>query len=262
MRCLYPLLLLCSLVLLMIPAHADTQSQSAVTAESLLQQQLAGEKQILEARLKAIEARENVLKAQEALIDEKTRNQEAEHKFFTESREQLFTYTTVALMLGVALGWLSMMMMVHGWVRRQVSTEIENSSQHLGDIADARRLENRLKQNERLLVLTGEHGDSGLASILRNFGFDQVQPKRCPNSPDDIDLGRYTQVIFDNVEEVQLKAFVNSGQMSWYFAYNDAMGHYDPHFIRANKIALANTKLTLYSRLMELLEWKQVQRDH
>lgn len=254
------ILVLAGLGLLVLPAYSDDAAEVKSSPEVLLQQQLDGEKKILAARLEALESRENVLKAQEALIDEKTRNQVAEHKALTESREKLFTYTTVALIGGVLLGWLSMMLMVHGWVRKQVAAEIERNSKHLGDIADSGRLENRLKQEARLLVLTGDQGDSGLPRILRNFGFDYVQLKKCPDSPDDIDFGEYTQVIFDNIPEAQLKPFVESGQASWYFAYNSGK-QFDWAFLSGNKIAVANTKLTLYTRLMELLEWKYEQRD-
>lgn len=243
-----------------LPVYSESHSEAKLSPDVLLQQQLAGEKKVLAARLEALASRKKVLKAQEALIDEKTKNQAAEHKIFTESREKLFTYTTVALIGGVVLGWLSMMGMIHGWVRKRVAAEIERNSMHLSDIADSGRLENRLKQEARLLVLTGEQGDSGLARILRNFGFDYVQLKQCPDSPDDIEFARYTQVIFDNVVEERLKSFVESGQASWYFAYNSGK-QFDWAFLSSNKIAVANTKLTLYTRLMELLEWKHEQRD-
>ena len=261
MRRGYQVLVLALFGLLASPVFSETTAQARLSSDDiLLQQKIEGEKKVLVAQLEALESREAVLTAQKALIDEKTRNLNTNQKTFDESRDKLFTYTTVALIGGVALGWLSMMLMVYGWVRKQVASEIERNSKHLGDIADSGRLENRLKQDARLLVLTGEKGDSGLSGILRNFGFDYVQLKPCPDSPENVEFGQYTQVIFDNVSEARLKPFAESGQASWYFAYNDGE-HYNWAFLRTNKIALANTKLTLYTRLMELLEWKYEQRD-
>ena len=254
------LFVLVVILLSMQGLYADTQGGVKSPSDLLIIQQIEGEKKILEAREKVLNAREAVLKSQEALVDEKKRNLEVEHKIFSDNKYQVLTFSIIAFLIGLVMGPMGFMFKAASWVKVRVGEEIDKNSQQLSEIADTNRLESRLKRDEKLLVLIGENGDSGLSGILRNFGFVSVQPKKCPSSPDEIELGGYTQVIFDNFHEEQLKPFVESGQVTWYFAYYD-LDQYDRAFLRKHKIALANTRLTLYTRLRELLEWKDSQRD-
>ncbi|QLQ32185.1 MAG: hypothetical protein HZT40_11990 [Candidatus Thiothrix singaporensis] len=118
---------------------------------------------------------------------------------------------------------------------------------------DNSRLENLIKEKTRLLVLhqPGQHTDLHLE--LRNTGFLLADAMPCPDSPQDFDWKKdYDQLVFDNIDENTLLTFVNERDSRMYFAYTS--GRYQS--LPPNKVAIANSKMTLYSRLMESLTWQ------
>lgn len=211
-----------------------------------------------EVRQSLLDAEKKVLDAERQLVDEKMRHQRSEHEVFLKNENTLFRYTTAGLVGGILIGWLSFVLLTKGWVRSQVDKEIHGNLRHLSQVVDNSRLETRLKSERRLLVLFGEGGSSGLDTILRNFGFDSVEAIPCPSVPDELDWGEYDQVIFDNIDEVLLRAYVAFDGGRWYMLYKEGKP-YDRDFVGASKLTLANNKITLYPRLMELLSWKHMQ---
>lgn len=229
---------------------ADTAATNALSPN--IQQQL------LDAEKRVLSAQEALMVAREQWVIEKTAIQKAEHQLFTENSNTLSTYITLGIIAGVLLGWVSMAMTLYFKIGQWFDAKIKRNSHHLGKIADASRLENRIKQEAKILVLVGDAGDSGLRGALRNFGFESVTLKACPANASEINLSDYTQIVFDNIDERRLRDFVESGHASWYLAYLER-GQYDRDFVNNNKITFANTKITVYPRLMELLVWKKQQ---
>lgn len=221
-------------------AYADTAAPPPLPPE--MQQQL-------------LDAQKKVLAAETLLVEEKIRNQQKEYKLFEQKENEVLRYTSVGtflgLMLGLFGGWGFIIWKARDWVHKQVNQEIEGNLKHLTRIVDNSRLENLIKEKTRLLVLhpAGLHSD--LHSELRRTGFRIADAKPCPASPADIDWSEYDQLVFDNMDEDTLRTYIDGCQNRILFAYTT--GRYEN--LPANKVAIANSKMTLYSRLMESLTW-------
>lgn len=243
----------CSLLLalgLSSVAYADTTTPPPLPPE-MQQQLLDAQKKALEAELK--------------LSAEKEKNIEEKHKLFVENEENLkkhqdrmFLFTTVGTIGGIIIGWLSFILMAQKWVREWVEKEINGNLKHLTRIVDNSRLETRLKESTRLLVLHQRSITNNLHSELRNTGFLVVESMPCLDPTQDINWKEYDQVIFDSVEEQTLLTYVEKYPHRMFLAYT--VGHY-PNLPRNGMVATANSKMTLYSRLMESLTWQHWQKN-
>lgn len=231
-------------------AYADTAAPPPLPPE--MQQQL------LDAQKKALEA-------ETKLSAEKEKNIEEKHKLFVENEENLkkhqdrmLLFTTVGTIGGIIIGWLSFILMAQKWVREWVEKEINGNLKHLTRIVDNSRLETRIKESTRLLVLHQRSSTNNLHSELRNTGFLVVESMPCLDPTQDIDWQEYDQVIFDSVEEKTLLAYVEKYPHRLFLAY--IVGHY-PNLPLHSTVATANSKITLYSRLMESLTWQHWQKN-
>ena len=242
------------LVLLLGQISAADKAPVSVSLE--IQQQL------LDAQKQVLDSEKKVLAAQEALIDEKTRNNKAEHAIFIANEESLFKFTTISAIAGILFGALSTVVSMYWFIRKRVEAEIERNSKPLSEIAESGRFENRLKRESKLLVLHGEpESNNRLARILWMYDFMHVESEMCPKTVGDIDLTKYDQVIFDSLDEEHLKKFIGEGKATWYLAYKEGKPYDDlkgPQY----KVAFANNEITLYPRLMELLVWKHQQKQY
>lgn len=231
-------------------AHAETAAPPPLPPE--MQQQL------LDAQKKALEA-------ETKLSAEKEKNIEEKHKLFVENEENLkkhqdrmFLFTTIGTIGGIIIGWLSFILMAQKWVREWVENEINGNLKHLTRIVDNSRLETRIKESTRLLVLHQHNSTNNLHSELRNTGFLVVESMSCPDPTQDINWKEYDQVIFDSIEEQTLLAYVEKYPNRVFLAYT--VEHYSK-LPKNSMVATANSKMTLYSRLMESLTWQLWQKN-
>lgn len=233
-------------------------SCSSISAQpSNIQLPIAVQQELVDAKKKALEV-------EKQLIEAKTTYQKEQHQLFIENeanlkkhQDRMFIFTVGGTIAGIILGWLSLLGMARGWIRGKVEEEINGNIQHLANIVDNSRLETRLKQETRILVLH-DAASNNLDLIMRNFGFVQAEPMQYPDDLSAIKYEDYDLFIFDNLSDEKVKDFLINKPNQWCLAFREK--HYDRSLIKNYNFVTANSNITIYPRLMELLIWKRLQK--
>lgn len=126
------------------------------------------------------------------------------------------------------------------------------------------RLEEQFKRDSRLLIIT-DQADNKLENDFERLGFDAGKIKRAQFSlafrrdsqrivihEQDYDL-----IVLDSLGNQDLLDYVRAGIQPAYLVYYEGSYQAFPDRQRSN---IANSKLTLYSRAMEVLLYKHTQR--
>lgn len=126
------------------------------------------------------------------------------------------------------------------------------------------RLEEQFKQNSRILIITDQK-DNKLENDFERLGFhaDKIkraqfslafhgEPKRIVIPESDYDL-----IVLDSLENQGLLDYIKAGSQLAYLVYYEGSYQQFPDRQRSN---IANSKLTLYPRALEVLLYKHAQR--
>lgn len=130
------------------------------------------------------------------------------------------------------------------------------------------RQEEQFKQDSHILIITGQK-DSGLDKDFKQLGFnayklDRIQFSQTFHRNQDeennsilIDENGYDLIVLDSLTNEDLLDYLKAGTQPAYLVYYEGGYTHYPDRQRSN---IANSKLTLYSRAMEVLLYKHAQR--
>lgn len=126
------------------------------------------------------------------------------------------------------------------------------------------RLEEKFKQESRILIITDQL-DNKLENDFERLGFNPDKLKRIPfnlafdrdHNSHRINQDEYNLIVLDSLENDDLLAYIDSGTQLAYLVYYEGKYNSYPDRRRSN---IANSKLTLYPRALEVLLYKHAQR--
>jgi hypothetical protein len=198
--------------------------------------------------------------------------QEAQNTFKNEIKQQTLLIETVwkiLLILGLVAVisiFYTIVIQVRKWIKAEVHRQVEDianiQKDYIRQIVDEKVLENLLKKEKQLLLLSVEDNHRReLMNFFQCMGFN-IEPLDFKDIFDvdrklmkrGFDERKYDLIIFNRLSEREINAYMEKSAQDVFLAYTPTTLE---NLKNPAKISFANSLLTLYSRTMEALRYQE-----
>ena len=199
---------------------------------------------------------------------EKLRNEQQAYKNEVQEKN-LLIYVTWAFMAVVGFGSF---FQIRRWTKDEVSKQVgdvlKSESDLVRQIIDSQALENRLKEQKSLLVISGSSAAMGdLEREFKAMHFKQVTSRLFHTVFDldnntfkpDFHEDEYELIVLNQLTEDQINRYVDKSKQAIFLGFSY---EYLKNIKEREKLNFANSSFTLYARIMEVLKYRYITERH
>jgi hypothetical protein len=165
--------------------------------------------------------------------------------------------TLIGTALAAALGWFRLLRRVERVARRHVDRLVQAYPGAVERVVQEHETETRLRREAKVAVVSE---DLNLQALLRERDFKNLTTVR-PEGATSETLEPYAVVVLDltkGLTEAGARALIESHARDVFLAYSTAAARVD---LPPGRATFANSPITLYARLMELLKFQRAGHD-